>query len=190
MELVPKGKDGNGIPYVYYAIEAFPHAQEGAVDFSAVTGLSGDNSITASAAKYYGNRSLIMITAGSSYLELKGIQCEVSFTPTSFTVEVDVIGKLINVSPMTAATISQSANPSFDPTVALRWLPSTNPMVLISLSLYTSVVCNALIPNIKAAATNSTLHESTAYIAMADSFSAILDDISSSSAAVSSSSLS
>lgn len=105
LELVQKGKDGNGNPYIYYAIGAFPHAQEGAVDFFAVAALSGDNSIATAAAKHYGNRSLIMVAAASSYVELNGTQYGVSFTPTSFTVEVDVIGKLINVSPMNTAKV-------------------------------------------------------------------------------------
>ncbi|KAL8753987.1 MAG: hypothetical protein Q9199_004656 [Rusavskia elegans] len=176
LELVQKGKDGNGKPYVYYAIGAFPPAQEGAVDSFAVTGLSGDDNIAASATKHNGNSSLIIITAGSSYREINGIQCEVSFTPTSFTVEVDIIGKLINVSPTTAATISQSASASLGG-LALAAINQFNGLSMISISLYTSVVGAALIPNIKAATTNSTSHNSTAYSAFADSFSAMLDNI-------------
>ncbi|KAI4281675.1 MAG: hypothetical protein L6R38_003518 [Xanthoria sp. 2 TBL-2021] len=177
-KLVQKRKDGNGISYVYYAIGAFSNAQEGAVDFFAVTGLSGDDSIASAAAKHNGNRSLIMVTAGSSYLELNA-QYEVSFTPTSFAVEVDVIGKLINISPMTAATVSQSASPSFDPIggLALAAINQLNGLSMISTSLYTSVVGDALITNIKAATTNSTSHDSPAYTTRADSLPATLDDI-------------
>ena len=193
---VVDGKPVNGIPYVYYALGAFPNAPAGqGPDFFAVVGLDGDQDIAVVAAKRYAGRNVILMTAGSNYINLNQTQCEVSFTPTMFTVHVYVDNKLISVLPMDATKEGEAGAPSFDPTAGLATtvMHQINNLGMISTTLYTSVIGDALMSNIRAAidnANNSISSSSssfssrslpssspTALVAVADSFSAMLDSL-------------
>ncbi|KAL8718985.1 MAG: hypothetical protein Q9225_003943 [Loekoesia sp. 1 TL-2023] len=181
LEQIQEGKPGNGIPYVYYATGRFPNAPLGnGADFFAVVGLYGDANIATVAAKRYEYRNVILVTSGSDYTELNNTQCEVRFVPTMFSVRVDVANTLISVIPVNNTNSAGSASSSFDPAAGLAStaINQINGLGMISTSLYTSVVGDTLISNIKAASANSTSPSgSTALTAMADSFSVMLDDI-------------
>ena len=181
LELIQDGKPDNGIPYVYYAIGRFPNSVQGqGVDFFAIVGQDGDNNTAVVAAKRYESRNVILVTAGSSYSDLNNTQCEVSFVPTLFTVSVEVANKLISVHPTNVTKIAGSTSPSFDPTSGLadNVMNQINGLSMISTSLYTSVVGDALLTNIRSATTNTSSTYSHAVLAaMADSFSMMVDDI-------------
>ncbi|KAL8769226.1 MAG: hypothetical protein Q9209_004727 [Squamulea sp. 1 TL-2023] len=179
LELIQKGRDKYGIPYIYYATGRFPHANEGQNDFFAVTGILGDSNIAVVAAKKYGGRSVIMVTAGSNYLELNATQCEVSFASTFFTVGVDVTNRLIKVTPVNTTESLDSIGPLFDPTagLALSVINQVNGLSMISTSLYTSVVGDALVTNIEAAKMDKVHPNPDAFTSMGDSFSAMIDEI-------------
>ncbi|KAI4252919.1 MAG: hypothetical protein L6R42_007776 [Xanthoria sp. 1 TBL-2021] len=179
LELMQEGKNENGIPYIYYAIGAFPHNDKGQDDFFAVTGVYGDENIAAVAAKRYRGRSVIMITSGSNYPELNQTQCEVSLVPTVFSVIIDTANKTINVTPLYAINTSDSTASTFDPTggLALTAINQINGLGMISTSLHTSIVGDALMSNIKAARLNPLLSDHDDFAAIGDSFSAITDEI-------------
>ena len=178
LEEIQVGKPANGIPYIYYAIGYFPNAGSGqGADFFSVVGLNGDASIAVLAAKHAESRNVILITAGSDYPVLNGTQCEVNFAPTTFAVGVDVANKLISIDPITTTTAGPSSL-SFDPTggLARNAIGQLNGLGMISTSLYTSIVGDALMSNI-AAATPNNISSAAAFAAMADSFSMMLDDL-------------
>ena len=140
--------------------------------------MAGDNNTAVVAAKRYTDRNVILLTAGSEYVELNGTQCEVSFEPILFTVAVDVANKLISVLPLNSTKSTSSASPLFDPTTGLAGtaINQINSLAMVSTTLYTPAVVDALTVNINATTTN-TSSSPTAFSAMADSFSVMLDDI-------------
>ncbi|KAL8732307.1 MAG: hypothetical protein Q9166_002879 [cf. Caloplaca sp. 2 TL-2023] len=178
LQIAKKGEVGYGIPYVYYATGLFPNAKSGnSPDFYAVTGIGGDQNIATVAAKQYEGRNVILVTAGSNYIDLNSTQCEVNFTPANFEVGIEVTERLISVKPIIATDHVDSSRPSFDPSsgLALAVIDQLNALGMISTSLYTSVIGDALMSNVKAATTDSSSPHPTAFDAMGDSFSAIFD---------------
>ena len=149
-------------------------------DFFAVVGIYGDNQTAVVAAKRYESRNVILVTAGSSYNDLNNTQCEVSLVPNLFTVSVEVANKFISVHPINVTNIAGSTSASFDPTSGLAdtIMNQLNGLSMISTSLYTSVVGDALLTNIRSATTNTFSAYSHAVLAaIADSFSMMIDDI-------------
>lgn len=110
-----------------------------------------------------------------------------------FTVHVDVKNKLISVLPTDATKEGEAGAPSFDPTAGLATtvINQINGLGMISTTLYTSVIGNALMSNIRAAIDNANNSPSsssfssrslpssspTTLVAVADSFSAMLDSL-------------
>ena len=181
---IQAGKVDNGIPYIYYAIGLFPNAvSDQGADFFSVVSVNGNADIAVVAAKRYQSRNVILVTAGSNYIDLNSTQCEVSLALTMFTVSVDVVNKFVSVLPLITIMTAGFTSPSFDPTSGLTdtVMNQINGLGMISTSLYISVVSNALMTNIKAATTNITntsfTYPPTAFAAMADSFSVMIDDI-------------
>ncbi|KAK6077652.1 hypothetical protein SCUP515_04850 [Seiridium cupressi] len=177
LEMVQRGKAGNGIPSVYYAIGEFPTAPPGKVDFFSVVSLSNeDKSLAVMAAKYYADRHLVLIAAGSDYNVLNGTQCEINFTRADFSVTVDAVSKQISVLPVPGES-------SFDPTngVAESVTDQINALAMITTSLYISIVGDAFVANIAAvtedpnASVAAPTEESLS--ASADSLSAMVDDL-------------
>lgn len=139
--------------------------------------MGGDVNTAVIAAKRYEGRNVILVTAGSSYIDLNRTQCEVSLAPTQFTVSVDVADKFISVMPINKTKTAGSAFSSFDSTAGLARsaMDQLNGLGMISTTLYTSVIGDALMSNIRATTNNSS--SLTTFAAMADSFSAMLDDL-------------
>jgi hypothetical protein len=177
LELIQEGQRQYGIPYIYYAIGMFPNAPPGhGVDFLAFVGLLGDYSIVALGATPYQKRNIILLTSGQDYQALNGTQCEVFFTPTKFTVNVDVANKLISVNP-TNITETSSGVSLFDPTngLVVNVIRQINGLGGESTTLYTSTIGDALMFNIAAITSDSA--SDAAFAAIADSFSAMVDDL-------------
>ncbi|KAI9705084.1 MAG: hypothetical protein M1836_006867 [Candelina mexicana] len=180
---IQAGDPKYGIPYIYYATGYFPNAPsaEETPDFFSVVGLGSSTNLAVIGVKRSEGRTVILITAGSAYAILNRTQCEVTLTPTSFTVAVDVVRKLITVLPPKSSTyVAGSHSPSFDATGGLADTVTlqANGLGMISTSLYTSIVGDSLMSNILAATTNSPSDDPlTALAAIADSFSVMLDDL-------------
>ena len=191
LEKIQDGKPGNGIPYIYYALGLFPNSPAGdSADFFSVVGLNGDSDIAVVAAKRKQGTNIILLTAGSRYIELNETQCEVDLTLTNFTVHVNVADKLIYVRPTSSMNVAGTTPPSFDPTAGLATslMDQINALGMSSTTLYMSVIGEALISNIRSAAnrtTNSSSPSSSLLppssaansAALADSFSAMLDEL-------------
>jgi len=190
-EIVP-GKVGNGIPFTFYAIGLFPNTPPGnGADLFSVIGIGGDDSIATIAAKRYQGRNVILGAAGSKYPLLNSTQCEVTLTPTEFNIGVDVANGLITVLPAettrssssSSSSSASSPSPPFDPTAGLATnaMNQINCLGMISTTLYTSIVGDALMSNINTTTTvdnkNNPASPAIAFTAMSDSFSAMVDDL-------------
>ncbi|KAL8947002.1 MAG: hypothetical protein Q9222_006673 [Ikaeria aurantiellina] len=184
LEEVSKGKPGNGIPYSYYAIGHFPNASPDTTDFFAVVGMNGPDSVAVMSAKQHNGHNVILVTTGANYLVLNGTQCTINFSPAVFDIDVDVTNGLIYVSPNSTSAFAPSLAP-FDPTggIAKTVLNQLNALGQISPTLFASVFGDALVTNL-----NNTFHNVNASsndawsvpetsITIADSFSAMIDEI-------------
>jgi hypothetical protein len=161
---IQAGKPDNGIPYIYYAIGYFPNAPPGlSPDFFSVVGLDWDANMAVLAAKRAEGRNIVLITTGSDYPFLNGTQCEVSLTPTMFAVDVGVSNKLISVRPITTTTTAGPSSALFDPTAGLAStaIGQLNSLGMMSTSLYTTIVGDALMSNIAASTSNTTTTSSS-----------------------------
>lgn len=137
-------------------------------------GMKGNSSIVALSAKRYANRTVILITAGSDYDVLNQTQCEISFTPTMFDIDVDVGEKLITVQPGISLPRVE-----FDPTgsIAGNVVDEVNEMGSMSNSLYSSDVGNALLSNLAASNISSETLSPELYSALDDSLAVIIDGL-------------
>lgn len=134
--------------------------------------------ISAWAATVNNNRNMIAVAAGTDqYQELNQTQCEVYFTPTAFNVTVDRVQQTISVS----AQPTSIPAPDVDPTghLAANAMHSLNLLSRMSPSLYVSVLGETLSRNVERMRKQAP-HLDPADIvtsAVADSFTAIIDDI-------------
>lgn len=133
--------------------------------------------ITAWAALVNDDRNMIVVAAGTkAYQELNQTQCEVSFTPTAFTVTVD----------RSQQSISVQAQPSteakdIEPTGHLQAnvVHSINLLSKMSPSLYVSVLGETLSRNVERMQKQKPHLNQTEAVtsAVAESFTAMMDDI-------------
>lgn len=137
-------------------------------------GMQGSSSIVALSAKRYANRTVLLITAGSDYAVLNQTQCEIAFTPTRFNVNVDVVEKTISVQPDI-----QIGAASFDETgkIAGNVVDEVNSMGMMSNSLYSSDIGNALMSNFIASNISSTTPSPELYAALDDSLAVVMDGL-------------
>jgi len=176
--MIQQGKDGNGIPGIFYAAGYLPNSNLSVEPpfYSIVSwGDRGDDVVAYQSDDNMG-RFMYAFTAGQTYPSLEKIQCEVFFTPCEYNVVVSLPGN-ITVTP--AAQCGGTDVMDVDPTQLLRrkvvwelsWLPR------VSTSLYRSLVGDGFMSNIHNF--NISHHgdpNGTTLLAMGVSFKAAIDD--------------
>ena len=163
---------------IYYLDGYLPNSIIGSPElYPSISWHEGYENITAWAAVANGNRNMIAVAAGTRlYRELDQIQCEVFFRPTVFDVTVNRIQRSIAVKAL------QSAEPEdIDPSGHLRAnvMHSINLLSRMSPSLYVSVLGETLNRNVERMQKQRPSLNITEAVtsAVADSFTAIIDDI-------------
>lgn len=163
---------------IYYLDGYLPNSIIGSPEsYPSISWHEGYENITAWAAVANDNRDMIAVAAGNRlYRELDQIQCEVFFTPTVFDVTVNRIQRSIAVEALPSAEAED-----IDPSGHLRAnvMHSINLLSRMSPSLYVSVLGETLNRNVERMQKqrpNSNRTEAVT-LAVADSFTAIIDDI-------------
>ena len=163
---------------IYYLDGYLPNSIVGTPElYPSISWHEGYENITAWAAVANDNRNMIAVAAGNRlYRELDQIQCEVFFTPTVFDVTVNRIERSIAVEALPSAEAED-----IDPSGHLRAnvMHSINLLSRMSPSLYVSVLGETLNRNLeRMQKQRPTLNITEAVTsAVADSFTAIIDDI-------------
>ena len=163
---------------IYYLDGYLPNSIIGAPElYPSISWHEGYENLTAWAAVANGNRNMIAVAAGNRlYRELNQIQCEVFFRPTVFDVTVNRIQKSIAVKALPSAEAED-----IDPSGHLRAnvMHSINLLSRMSPSLYVSVLGETLNRNVERMQKQRPSLNITEAVtsAVADSFTAIIDDI-------------
>lgn len=146
--------DSGDIPNVYYAEGCFPNSLSfpnngtcGLFDhYSLVSlGLDGENMVAMGSTNsdnltdYY-----LAIAASAPYAELNQIQCQVSFSPTKFAVNVSTINATISVVPL-----DKFDDPEPRGLLRSRVMDSLNVISMVQTTLYVSTVGEALESNVR-----------------------------------------
>jgi hypothetical protein len=179
LDKIQPGKPGNGIPDIYYALGHFPAAPPDKVDFFSVVS-NDEKDLAVMGAKFYAGIHMVLIASAENYSVLNGTQCEILFQPAEFRVVVNTVKKQVSVFPIHGSN-SVSNETRFDPTGGLAKTVTNqiNLLAMITTSLYTSIVGDALVANIAFATSNSNASTSDpsadALRATADSLSAMVD---------------
>ena len=163
---------------IYYLDGYLPNSIIGSPEsYPSISWHEGYENITAWAAVANGNRNMIAVAAGNRlYRELDQIQCEVFFRPTVFDVTVNRIQRSIAVKALPSAEAED-----IDPSGHLRAnvMHSINLLSRMSPSLYVSVLGETLNRNVERMQKQRPSLNITEAVtsAVADSFTAIIDDI-------------
>lgn len=133
--------------------------------------------IVAWAARSYKRQNFVAIAGNTSTsVDLDKIQCEITFNPSNFMVAANLTTNTIMINPL-----NSSAN-DIEPTGALTFnvIQSINLLSRMSPSLYQSVIGAALESNVRNMQTKlnvTTINDDIITSAVADSFTALVDDI-------------
>ena len=163
---------------IYYLDGYLPNSIIGTPElYPSISWHEGYENLTAWAAVANGNRNMIAVAAGNRlYRELDQIQCEVFFRPTVFDVTVNRIQRSIAVEALPSAEAED-----IDPSGHLRAnvMHSINLLSRMSPSLYVSVLGETLNRNVERMQKQRPGLNITEAVtsAIADSFTAIIDDI-------------
>jgi len=134
------------VTYPNMYIASGTHANA-ASDRYAACGFRSSDGIVALASQAYKGRNLFSIAAGQSYSALNGTQCNVTFSPTNFSVSVNLTQRMITVSPLPLQLRVPDINPAGGLiAIAMRKLTSFSQQN--ACTLYTSVIGNTLQSNI------------------------------------------
>ena len=175
-----------GLPTIYRAGGSFPNATPDDIeDYSFVMSDTTDATIVAMTARHSHGRNYLMITSGEFYAKLNNTQCEATFTPTLFHVEVNVADKVITVHPSASDNSTLPIPPSrdaalFDPGSGLAMTAMNQLRVLgnYGSTISTSDFGNTLAANIGGpVGEGSNLTSSGILSPLADSFVAVMDEI-------------
>ncbi|EON70093.1 hypothetical protein W97_09359 [Coniosporium apollinis CBS 100218] len=175
-------------PNMYLASGHLPNTANVMSDRYYTLGLQAtlDSKIVALLGRTANNRSIVAIAVGKKsgpYTSLKHIQCEVTFMPRNFSVNVDTDELVITVTPVGPAD-------EIDPTSSItgpgqgvliqETMMSLTQVSMINTDSYTSVVGDALLSEIAnvAVATNAPLNGTAAVMnGMARALESMIDDI-------------
>jgi hypothetical protein len=179
--------DDGTYPDMYLAIGHLPNTPNH-VDSYYTLGLETnlDSKIVALLGRTANGRSVVAIAVGEApgpYTSLQNIQCEVTFTPMNFSVNVNTDELVITVTPVGPAD-------DIDPTSSItgpgqgvliqETMMSLTQVSMINTDSYTSIVGDALLSEIAnvAVATNAPLSGTAAVMTgMARAFESMIDDI-------------
>ena len=180
--------DDSTYPNMYLAIGHLPNTANGTPDFYYTLGLDTtlDSTIVALLGRTANGRSVVAIAVGETagpYTSLQNIQCEVTFTPMNFSVNVNTNELVITVTPVGPAD-------DIDPTSSItgpgqgvlvqETMMSLTQVSMINTDSYTSIVGDALLSEVAnvAVATNTPLDGTAAVMTgMARAFESMIDDI-------------
>ena len=171
------GSDGLSL---YNVKGSLPNEPAGVYEYFPMMNFNDDYSeILAWAARSVNGWNSIAIASGKqNYTDLNQTQCEVTFAPTTFNVSVDTAAKAITV------TISKPSAVDIEPTgnLTANVINSLNLLSRMSDTLYQPVLGNALSLNTvsmthRLSLQNPSSNEDAITLGVADSFTAIIDDV-------------
>lgn len=171
------GSDGLSL---YNVNGSLPNEPAGVYEYFPMINFRDDYSeVLAWAARSINGWNSIAIASGlQNYTDFNQTQCEVTFTPTTFNVSVDTAAKAITV------TISKPSADDIEPTgdLTAHVINSLNLLSRMSDTLYQPVLGNALSLNTASMAhrlslQNSSGNENAITLGVADSFTAMIDDL-------------
>lgn len=182
--------DDSTYPNMYLAIGYLPNTDTAnrTPDFYYTLGLDTtlDSKIVALLGRTANGRSVVAIAVGEAvgpYTSLQNIQCEVTFTPMNFSVNVNTDELVITVTPVGPAD-------DIDPTSSItgpgqgvliqETMMSLTQVSMINTDSYTSIVGDALLSEVAnvAVATNTPLSGTAAVMTgIAHAFESMIDDI-------------
>ncbi len=178
---VKTSQDGT-YPNMYMA--SGTHAN-GAYDDYAACGFGSSGRIVALAGQAYKGQNLFGIAAGQDYGALNGTQCNVTYTPTNFSVSVNLTQKMITVTPLPLQTRVPDINPGGALiAIAMRMLTSFSQQN--ACNLYTSVIGNTFQSNINnvhasrnatPSASSRTANRAMTLQGIEDSLTSMLDNV-------------
>lgn len=132
-------------PNIYSA--SGTHAS-GAFDNYVACGLRGSGDIVVLAGQAYKRQNLFSIAAGKNYDYLNGMQCNVTFSPTNFSVNVNLTQRTIAVTPLPPHMPVKDINPDGGLiNITMRMLTSFSQQN--ACNLYTSIIGSTFQSNIK-----------------------------------------
>ncbi len=165
---------------IYHVMGPLPNEPAGVHEYFPMVNFSDDYSeLLAWAARSINGWNSIAIASGKhNYTDLNKTQCDVTFAPTTFNVSVDTTAKTITV------TISKPSATDIEPTgnLTTNVINSLNLLSRMSGTLYQPVLGNALSLNTASMAHRLSLHNSSSNedaitLGVADSVTAIVDDV-------------
>ena len=161
---------------VYEAKGTLPNTKGNGVDYVAATMARNPAMVMINTDNGMGKYMIGMATFGPEYTPLNHTQCEVTFTPTEFSVAVDVINKTIVVEPIQDKDWFQ--NKTIADALHAQLLHILYDIAQsLSTSLYTNPIGSAFINNIAAVQDlNHDTSEKTNLTAIENTFVSILDD--------------
>ncbi|KAL9114870.1 MAG: hypothetical protein Q9227_001113 [Pyrenula ochraceoflavens] len=171
------GQPDSWLLQVYEAKGTLPNTPKGvAMDFVAATMANNPAMLAINADSTGGKYMAGIATFGPQYFALNHTQCEVTFTPTTFSVAVDVINKTITVDPVHEKdwfANKTAADAYKDKVLRVLYYLSES----LSTALYVNPIGNALMNNIAAVqAINHNTSARTNLTAIENAISSILDD--------------
>ena len=132
-------------PNIYIASGTLPN---GASDFYAACGLASSDQIAALIGHAFNGQNIFAIAAGQAYNALNGVQCNVTFSPAAFTIDVDTIQLTIAVTPLVQQAPVIDIEPSGS-IIAITMRMPTSFSQQNACDLYTSSIGNTLKSNIE-----------------------------------------
>ena len=179
--------ESNIYPNMYLATGHLPNTADGGPDFYYTLGLENDldRKIVAFLGRTANGRSVVAIAVGETagpYTSLQNIQCDVTFTPMNFSVNVNTDELVITVAPIGPAD-------DIDPTSSItgpgqgvliqETMMSLTKVSMINTDAYTSIIGDTLLSEVAnvAVATNTSLNlTATVMTGMARAFESMIDD--------------
>ncbi|MCJ1286433.1 hypothetical protein MMC26_005778 [Xylographa opegraphella] len=132
-------------PNIYSASGTLPN---GASDGYASCGFRNSNGIVALVGHTFNGQNIFAIAAGLAYNALNGTQCNVSFSPMAYTIEVDTVQVTIAVTPLVLQTPVIDIEPSGS-IIAITMRMPTSFSQQNACDLYTSGIGNTFKSNIE-----------------------------------------
>lgn len=176
-------KTSQDITYPNMYIASGTHAN-GASDFYAACGIRSSDEIVALAGQAYKGQNLFSIASGRRYSAFNGTQCNVTFSPTNFSVSVNLTQRMITVTPLPLQLQVPDINPG-GKLIAITMRMLTSFSQLNACNLYTSVIGNTFESNINnvyasqytTPNTSKPYDRATTFRGIEDSLTSMLDNV-------------